>query len=253
MIKKIVLTVAIVLVSLLLLGAFVLYNFPYETLAERIDSVLRARIGVSFSVSDTRYLFPLRLRLQEVRIVQDDPSFLMEVGEVTLKVRLRRENVVISGTGLHFRNSNVELKGSEFRFSSAVKLFRLNEGINLSHFDSASLRIDRTRIERVFISGFEFSSFVVSDALFILRREAENLAFEQGFIKSELFTSQIEGTLSTETVDVKVVVKPTEKFLRNYSNLRGILDSISEDETIRFSLQGSTKRPTLSLEGETGI
>lgn len=252
MIKKIVLTVAIVLVSILLLSTFVLYNFPYESLTERIDGLLRNRLRVSFSVEDTRYLFPLRLRLQDVRIVQEDPALLIEVGEVTLKVRPRRENVVISGKGYEFKNSSVEVKGSEFRLVAALGPFRLREGDILSAIDSAALRIDRARVDRVFISGFEFSSFAVSEALLTLKREEENLAFEQGFIKSELFTSQIDGTLSSETVDIRIVVNPTDKFLRNYSNLRGILESLSKDEILRISIKGNVRRPTLSLISEPG-
>ena len=248
MIKKIVITVAIVLVSLLLICVFVLYNFPYEPLAERIDGVLTERAGVSFSVEETRYVFPLRLRLRQVRIQKDDPPFLIEVAEVTLRFRFRKENVEISGRGLDFKNINADIKGSDFRLSAGVKLFRLTEGISLAHIDSATLGAGRARVERAIVSGFEFSSFIVSEVIFSLRRDGQNLAFEQGSIKSELFTLQLTGNLSSETVDIDVVIKPTEKFLRNYSNLRGLLVSFFEDEILKLSVTGDPRRPAVSIE-----
>ena len=253
MIKKIVLTVAIVLVSILLLCVFVLYNFPYESLAERVDGVLRDRTGVSFSVGETRYIFPLKLRLADVRVRKDDPPFHVEIGEVLLRLRLRKENVEVSGSGFQVKSSNADVRGSYFRLSSGVRLFRLREGFNPSHIDSATFRTDRARVERAIVSGFEFSSFVVSEVFLSLKREEQNLTFEQGFIKSELFTSQITGTFSSEAVDIDVVVKPTEKFLRNYSNLRGMLASFFEDEILRLSITGDSRRPAVSIENGPGI
>ena len=253
MIKKIVLTVAIVLVSLLLLIVFVLYNFPYETVAERFDGVLSERMGVSFSVAQTRYVFPLTLRLREVRIGRDDPLFHTEVGEVTLRFRLRKENVEISGSGFTVKSINADVRGSGFTLSAAVRLSRLSEGFNLSHINSATFGADRARVERASVSGFEFSSFVVSEALFSVKRQDQNLVFQQGFIKSELFTSQMTGAFSRKTVDIDVVVKPTDKFFRNYSNLRGLLASFFEDEILRFSITGDARRPAVSIKNGSAI
>ena len=251
MIKKIVIIAVIVIASIGLLGVFILYNFPYDTLTEKAAGVLRAQTGVSLSVGDTRYRFPLKVRLTDVRITGENPALTIEIREAILRFGLFGENLKLSGSGYLIAGDSVEVKGSDFNFEAEAPLLHLREGSVLSAVEAASLVVHRARVERLFITGFEFSSFVVSEVLMSAEKKEGSLVFRQGAVKSELFTVSITGSISDNRVDVRTTITPTEKFFRNYSNLGGMLASFSDDGTLRFAIQGDIRRPSVVLENRT--
>jgi hypothetical protein len=251
MIKKIALIVVVVIVSIVLLGVFILYNFPYDTLTERVAGVIRSQTGFSLSVGDTRYRFPLKVRLTDVRITGENPALTIEIREAIFRLGLFGENLSLSGNGYLIASDSVEVKGSDFNFEAEAPLRHLRGGGVLSAVDTASLAVHRARVERLFITGLEFSSFMVSEVLMTAEKKEGSLVFRQGSVKSELFTVRITGSISDNRMDVRTAITPTEKFFRNYSNLGEMLASFSDDGTLRFAIQGDFRNPTVTLENAT--
>lgn len=248
MIKKTVIITVIVIAAILLLGVFILYNFPYDTLTERIAGVVRDGTGVSMSVGDTRYRFPLKVGLTDVRFTGDNPAFTIEIREATVCIGLFGENLKVYGNGYRIAGDSVAAVGSDFNFAADVPLMRRTEGNVLSAVNTVAFVIHRARVERLFITGLEFSSFGVSEVRISAENEEGSLVIRQGAVKSELFIVNISGSISENRVDVRTAITPTEKFYRNYSNLGGMLASFSDDETLRFAIQGDIRRPSVVLE-----
>jgi hypothetical protein len=248
MMKKTVLIAVIVIGSILLLGIFILYNFPYGTLTERAAGVLRSKTGVSLSIGGTRYRFPLKVILTDVHLTGENHALAIEIREATVRIGLFGENLGIVGSGYHIAGDHIEVKGSDFKCSAAVPLRGLKGKTSFQAVKAASLEIHRARVERLFITGFEFSSFVVSELLLSAEKKEGSLIFRQGSVKSELFTVNISGSISENSMDVRTAITPTEKFFRNYSNLGGMLSSFSDKKTLNFAIQGDLKSPTVTLE-----
>ena len=253
MIKKILITVFIVLLSLFLLCIFVLYNFPYDSVISRIDTSLRNAYSVNLSVSNVRYRFPFKLVFEDVRLIGEGIPTTISTRVITLRPGLIGENVVVTGQGLRMNSEEIEVKGGSFTISSKLKLMRLRNDISPDAIESLNVKIDGAKVERVHLSGFEFSSFTIATVLLSLKKEDENLRIEQGFVKSDLFTSEISGFYGSREMDILVTLKLTDRFFERYENLTGLVESLTDNEAIRFSIKGDTKRPTLNIESRPGI
>ncbi|MBN2323724.1 MAG: hypothetical protein JXQ30_08315 [Spirochaetes bacterium] len=251
MMKKIVLIALIVIGSILLFVIFILYNFPYHTLMERASDLLRLQAGVSLSVGETRYRFPLKVVLADVHLAGVNPPLAIEIKEATVRLGLFGDNLKINGNGYRIAGEGVEAKGSDFELGAAMQLRGLGGSTLFQAVKAASLVIYRARVERLFIMGFEFSSFIVSEVRLSAEKKDGSLVFRQGSVKSELFLVNITGSISENRVDVRTAITPTEKFFRNYSNLGGMLASFSDDETLNFTIQGDFEHPTVTLENKT--
>jgi hypothetical protein len=253
MIKKILVTVIIVLFSVFLLCIFVLYNFPYDSVISRIDTNLRSNYSVDLSVSNVRYRFPFKLIFEDVRLVGEGIPTSISMRVVTIRPRLIGKNVVVTGQGLRMNSEEFEVKGASFSIASRLRLMKLRKEVSLASVESLDIRIDNARMERVHLSGFEFSSFTIATALLSLKKRGEQLGIEQGFCKSDLFSSEISGFYGSREMDITVTLRLTDRFFERYANLTGLVESLTDNETIRFSIKGDTQRPTLKIESKPGI
>jgi hypothetical protein len=253
MIKKILITVFIVLLSLFLLCIFVLYNFPYDSVISRIDTSFRNAYSIDLSVSNVRYRFPFKLIFEDVRLIGEGIPTTISMRVITLRPGLIGENVVVTGQGLRMNSEEIEIKGGSFTISSKLKLMKLRSEISPDSIESLNIKIDNAKMERIHLAGFEFSSFTIAMALLSLNKNDEQLRVEQGFVKSELFTSEISGFYGSRDMDILVTLRLTDRFYEIYPNLTGLVESITEDETIRFSIKGETQRPILNIESRPGI
>ncbi len=214
---------------------------------------LRNTYSVGLSVADVTYRFPFKLLLEDVRITGEGMPMSVSVRVITLRPKLIRENIVIIGQGIRIMDDNVELKGASFKIASKLRLLKLRDEISLSLIESLNISIDSVKMERVRLSGFEFSSFTIYQFILSLIREGEELKIAKGFCRSDLFTSEITGLLTSSEVDFIFTIKLTELFFESYSNLSGLVESLTEDETIRFSIKGDSRRPTLNIESKRGV
>jgi hypothetical protein len=113
--------------------------------------------------------------------------------------------------------------------------------------DYLSLSAQGTEVEKMYLSGFEFSSFKVPVVELMLQNENGFLNVKRGSIKSDLFGSEIAGRLNLSGVDIAVAVKMSAEFFRRYSDLTGIFNQIGKDGSLKISIQGSTERPIVRI------
>jgi hypothetical protein len=252
MIKKILFIVLIVLFSLFLLLVFVLYNFPYDSAISRIDAYLRNAYSVDLSVSNVRYRFPFKLIFEDVRLTGDGIPISVSMRILTLRPGLFGENVVVTGQGLRLNGNVIEVKGASFTIDSKLRLMKLGREFSPEIIESLNIKIDNAKVERVHISGFEFTSFTISTALLSLKKRDDLLRIEQGLCRSDLFTSEISGFYGSRNVEIMVSLKLSDKFFKQYANLTGLVGSLTEDDTIRFSIKGTPQKLTFNIESKPG-
>ena len=86
--KKVSIIIAVVVVSVLLLTVFILFNFPYGSVVKRMDNYLLNNYSVRLSVLDVRYRFPLKFLLDDVNLISTDGSLEVDVDYVTVYLKL---------------------------------------------------------------------------------------------------------------------------------------------------------------------
>jgi hypothetical protein len=250
MIKKILFIVLIALFSLFLLLVFVLYNFPYGSAISRIDTYLRNTYSVDLSVSNARYRFPFKLIFEDVRLTGEGIPTSVSMRVITLHPGLLGENVVVTGQGLRLNGDAIEVKGASFTINSKLRLMKLRREFTPAIIESLTIKINNAKMERVHISGFEFTSFTIPTALLSLKKSDDQLRIEQGLCRSDLFTAEISGFYGSRDVDITVALKLTDKFFKQYANLTGLVGSLTADDTIRFSIKGTPQKLTLNIESK---
>ncbi len=252
MIKKVVLAIIIFFLSLLLIVVFIFYNFPYASVVRRIDSSLKNTYSIGFSAANIKYRFPFKLLVEDIRLEGEDSPFSIDVESLLLRIILiptsKLKNVEIDGSGLRVKSTYVNLSEAHFNFVSRVKILKLLSGKSSAALNFLALSVDRVEVEKVFLSGFEFSSFKLSQGYISFLNQNETYIVEKGFIKSDIFNLEISGAVNVDSIDMRVMLKLSDKFFKSYANLKDIVGSISENGTIKLSIKGDMQRPTVRLE-----
>jgi len=250
-VKKIGLIAVISLFSVFLLVVFVMVNFPYEAVIRRIDNTLARRQGASLTTADARYRFPFTLLLDDIRYRKDDGTLDIQIDRLAILLRLlsfsRAKTLQIDGSGLDVKSDSIDLSKVHFTLSSSLLLPLLREEFRPDAIRSLSFRTEGMRIDRVFISGFEFTSFKVPVVDIVLRNEENDFLIERGLIKSNLFSSEMSGSFGLEKVDGKIILSLTGEFYRQYSNLKTLVDSITDNGKLTLTIRGSTNRPDVKI------
>ena len=250
-VKKIGLIALVSLLSLILLAVFVMLNFPYESVIRRIDNTLARRQGASLSIISARYRFPFTLLLDDLRYRKDNGALDIQIDRLVILLKLlsfsKAKTLQIEGTGLDVKSDAVDLSKTQFTLSSSIIFPLLREEFRPDAIRSLSLRTEGMRIDRVFISGFEFTSLKVPVVDIVLRNEENDFLIERGLIKSNLFSSEMSGRFSLEKVDGKVALSLSGEFYRQYSNLKNLVDSITDNGRLTLTIRGNTNRPDVKL------
>jgi len=250
--KKIGLIALISLMSLFFLTVFVLINFPYDSIIERIDHNIARKQGAHLTVHEVRYRFPLRFFLDEIRISRDDGSFDIQIDRMIMRLRLlafsRWKTIQIEGFGLEVKSDIVELSKGRFMLVSRLLLPLRETEFRPEMLRALSLKSEGLNIDRVFISGFEFTSLKVPLVDISLIHEEENgFVVERGLIRSNFFQSEISGRFDFQQIDGQVTLSLTAEFFRTYSNLKAFVDSVADNGVLTLTVRGSTLRPVVQL------
>jgi type II secretion system protein N len=258
-VKKIGFIVLACIVSIVLLFFFTLHNFPYGAVVKRLDADLAREYGASVSVGTVKHRYPMRVILTDLTIVKRDGTFSLKASDLDLRLRLLSfsplKTIEVSGRGVQVNTGYLHTSKSRFALLSKLRLSALGKktepapsgdrgGVPVDFF---SLSAQGTEVEKVYLSGFEFSSFKVPVVELALQKENGFLNVKRGSVKSDLFGSEITGRLNLSGIDVSVAVKMSAEFFRRYSDLVGIFDQIGKDGSLTISIQGSTDRPMVRV------
>jgi hypothetical protein len=250
--KKIGLIVLISLLSLFFLTVFVLINLPYDSIIERIDHNIARKQGAHLTVHDVRYRFPFRFFLDEIRVSRDDGSFDIKMDRMILRLRIRAfsrwKTLQIEGFGLEINSDIVELSKGRFILVSRLLLPFRGREFRPEMLRALSLKSEGLNIDRVFISGFEFTSLKVPLVDISLINEEENgFVLERGLIRSNFFQSEISGRFDFQRIDGQITLSLTGEFFKTYSNLKALVDSVADNGVLTLTVRGNTLHPVVQL------
>lgn len=247
--KKISLIIIVSIISLVLLIVFVLINFPYNSIIKRIDFYLARKYSSNLAVLNIRYRFPTKLFMDDVRFSREDGVLEVRIDRVIINLKLlnfsRAKRVEILGTGLDIKSEYLELSKGKFTLVSGLLLPYIRGEMRPEALRFLRLRTEALRIERIYVSGFEFTSIKVPIIDIALKNEGEKFVVERGTVKSDLFSSEISGGFNFEMIDGKISLTPSNEFYRKYSNLKSIIDSVSHSGVLTVTIKGSIQRPTV--------
>jgi type II secretion system protein N len=247
------------IVSIVLLFFFTLHNFPYGAVVKRLDAGLAREYGANLSVGRVKHRYPLKVTLTDFQVEKRDGTFSLEASDLDVRLRLLsfspRKKLELSGRGIRVKTGYLHTSKSSFQLLSKLRLSALrkkdetgtSESPGALPIDYLSLSAQGTEVEKMYLSGFEFSSFKVPVVELMLQNENGFLNVKRGSIKSDLFGSEIAGRLNLSGVDIAVAVKMSAEFFRRYSDLTGIFNQIGKDGSLKISIQGSTERPIVRI------
>ncbi len=249
--KKINLIVVISIVSVILLFIFVLYNFPYEAVIKRADLYLTEHYSTSLKVQNVRYRYPLKLLLENVRLTREDGSLTVHIDNLLIRLRIlnfsKSKSAEMSGRGIYLKSAFMDMSDAEVSIVAGFDLSQLRKEQNANAVDYFDLKMEGAAVDRVFLTGFEFSEFKIPVAdVYIVNRD-NNFVFERGSVKSDLFTSEISGELNLQSINSMLTIKFTNTFYQQYANLKPIVDSFADNGVIEFVIRGSLQKPQISI------
>lgn len=235
----------------LLLLFFLVHNFPYETAMKRLDHMVAERYGAHIRVGHVKHRFPLRLNLSSVRVKGGDGSFTVQLEDLFLRLGFvgfsRLKTLEIGGRGLSLSSDYVTLSKSSFHLLSRFRLELLSKAFDDEFVDYVSCSLEGTKVERASLSGIEFSPFSVPLIELVLKRKNQYLNVERGTARSDLFVSEIAGTLDSESVDLTIGIDFTPEFQRQYGQLTELINSISTGGKLKIIVQGDPAHPQVRL------
>ena len=250
-IKKIILITVISIVSVILLFLFVLYNFPYDAMIKRADIYLADNYSMSLQVQKVRYRYPVKLLLEDVRLTSEDGSITVHIDTVLLRLNIlhfsKSKTAEISGNGIYFKSNFMDLSEARVNIAAGFDLSQLRKENSINAADYFELKMEGARVDRVFLTGFEFSEFKIPVAEVFLVKNENNFVFERGFLRSDLFTSEITGELNPQSINSRVNIKFTNDFYQQYVNLKPIVDSLAVNGVVGFIIRGSLQKPQVNM------
>ncbi len=248
---KTVLIIVTVIVSFYLLCIFILYNFPYNTLVNRIDTELRKRYGISFGTGEVRYGYPFRIILRDIEITQRKEHFTIAADDVTIRMRLlnfrKYKTIEIHGAGIAVRNNFIDASGGFVQLNSSVNLKGLVRSRAVDNVQTILLRAGGMDIKRVTFSGFEFSDLKLQQVLVELEAGENEFSVRRGLLKADVVQSELTGKLDERGPDVIVSVSLTGAFYDRFGDLKGLVDSFFKNGKLRIQIQGGWKSPRVKI------
>lgn len=250
-VKKIGIICAAVFASIVLFFFFVLYSFPYGSVIKRLDFYLASNYSMNISVLKLRYRFPMSFVFEEVLLTGEDESLTLTIDHAVLYMKKilfsRVKTVGFTCTGVRFQNRNVEISRALVTAECGVKMKDMLREFDLQALAWVDLKAEAIRVERLFLAGFEFTSFKIPIADLSFTNVGERYAVERGVIKSELFSSEIIGSFGLQEVDGTVTLTLNNEFFRQYAQLKGVVDSVARDGVLTLTLKGNIRNPRIAF------
>ncbi len=248
---KTVLIIITVIVSVCLLCTFLLYNFPYSTLINRINNELQKGYGISLSAEDVRYGYPFRVILRDVEITRRKENFKLAADVITIRMRLlnfkKYKVVEINGTGISVSNSFIEASGGFMQITSNINVIRMLRSDAVHQIRSVLLQAGGMDVERISFSGFEFSSLKLQQVVIELAADEKGFSIQRGVLKADVVQSELTGTLDDKSMDVIVSVSLTKEFYDRFKDLKGLVDSFFKNGKLRMHIRGDWQSPQVEF------
>jgi type II secretion system protein N len=247
---RILLICAASLAGVYLFFLFVLVNFPYEALFSRLDTQLRSGAAASLTVEHAGYRFPLGVAVTGMSVVHEESGTQFSVESLTIRARLRpfaqHRTLSVEGSGIDVRGEAVDLRDGSGSLAASIKLRRLLRGGVFEGLASAELLLGRADIERVFISGFEFTDLLLRRIEATLVSGEEGLTLEEGSVVLDVVRAEASGSVNRDNLNVDVRISLTGDFYERFGNLQGVVGSFFENGAMTITIRGSLERPVVS-------
>ncbi len=249
--QKIIIIIIISILSVYLLFVFILFNFPYQSLVNRLDNYLQTHYEASLTVDNVIYRYPLKLQFENLRIVHENNFFIISAQSLFIRYRIfsfsRMKSFEMSGNGIDVKSDFFTMSEASLNLMSRIRLLRLVRGIDGDNIDSVRLIVGGANVERVLFSGFEFNALRLKQIQFFLKGSGEEFAIERGILSVDVLTSEITGTIGFDAMDITVNAQLTDDFFRKYGNLRSIVNSVFDDGKLQIKLEGSIGNPRFRI------
>jgi len=100
---------------------------------------------------------------------------------------------------------------------------------------------------RIMAAGFELQDVRIPLITINLNRENQSYVVEKGIIRSNLFSSEIEGSFSSEKADLKIIFIPTRDFFNEYPGISSMVSPFLKEDRVQFMMKGTPVDPIISV------
>jgi len=248
---KIVFSLVMVVWGLLILVLFTLINFPYSAVLKRIDQHLKVEYNLSLAARDVKYHFPLGFVIVDVVLGTQKKDFFVGADHIFIRYRpitfRTMDSLEVRGTGIKLKSPSVNLNRGGVKIQSEVNLKEIIRGRSENATEKLRLNGEGAVFNRITAAGFELQEVRVPVVDITLNRENESYMIQQGIVRSNLFSSQIEGSFSPERVNLRITFVPTRDFYTEYPGISSIISSFLKDERLEFIVKGTPEDPVISV------
>jgi hypothetical protein len=250
-IRKTFIIVLAALAALYLLMVFILLNFPYHTLVSRVDGYLRSQYNTGFTAEEIAYRYPFTLRLKNVRVVHENSSSVLGVDNLSLKYRMlsfaKFKTFELSGNGISFQNQFAGVSEASVSLIVKLRLLRLMRGTEGNHISSVQFVAGGADVNRVLISGFEFSDIRLKGVQLFINSNGDDFSIERGVFSADILRADFSGDIGFDSVDITIQTSLTEEFYVKYQSLRSAVETVFRDGSLNMKLEGDIKNPRLRM------
>lgn len=239
--------------ALYLLLVFTLATFPYQALVRRVDAALGGGTTAGLSVDDASYRFPWKIHLEGVTALYNNGRGTVSAGLVEVKLRPRvfsqYREIRVTASQISVRSDVLDLTGLSGNLQAHLKLLPIMKQNDLfSGLNRLVCTLGRAEVQKLSLSGFQFSSLDLRGARFQLEAEDGWLAMQNGTLSADVVNTRFDGKVNGEQVDMVIGVQLTDEFFRRYQDLRGLVDSLFRDGNLQVTLKGRVENPRVNFD-----
>jgi len=251
--KKYILIFITAVISIFILLVFILINFPYDSFVNKFRAYLKNEYSVELIVDGIRYRFPLKLELSNVDLYKENNVFKFNIESILLKFSPfsfpKGKTFQAECNGINLNSSYIDLSKSELSLKLKIRLLKLLKSDYSKTLESINVDISKTKIEKVVYSGFEFKSFNIDKVDFFICDSGESFNIERGIILSDIFTANATGKMTySNDLNLSIKLKLSNEFYRRYTDLKELIDNISDNGTITIKISGNIEKPKFKIE-----
>jgi hypothetical protein len=249
--KKILIILFSALAGLYLLFVFTLLNFPYYALVTRLDQYLRIQYGAGVEVQSVRYRYPMKLHFEDLVVIHEGSSLVISFDDLFVRLRLltptRNKTLEMNGSGMEVRSQWIEATRASASLLVRGRPLALLRGTEGNHLSSVRFMTGGADVQRVFVSGFEFSDLRLKQIQLSLRGDAEGLIIERGVVSADVVRSDLEGRVGLESLDILIRTQLTDEFYQKFADLRSIVDAVFNNGVLQIRIEGSMQNPRIRI------
>ena len=251
---RVILIILAIFLAILMFFFFMVYNFPYRALIQRVNYYLKKEANTSLEVTAIKYHPP------NVWLINGLDLYLPgEIGKVSLyKVKIQLNILNFSRyKGIELLANNIKIDGGGLLKANLESLNLYGNFIlsnikkdPLKNIKNVRISLNNGRVKSIEYSGFKLSNFSILNIFIELLNKDDRFGLDRGMINSDVFKGKVEGSFSKSYINLKIHLLPSRDFFIKYPDLKPMLESIVTKRGINFDIKGDIRSPQIKFVKE---